>query len=795
MNKLMAIATSVILGLLVFITCFWVNTTTVFAHRPHDDVYAVKLSNNYQQDRTVFTLVRGNLLKSTDGGINWQRLTNGIDNRGIIFNLTIPKQNSQILYISSLGDGIYKSENGGESWFKVDRGLDNFKLDLLLTDSQGNRILAAGEEKGLYYSDDGGANWRKVIAKDKITALSFNNSQSERLLVGDRQGVLHLSEDDGKTWQQKAKIGRGSAIRAIAFAPNDKTIYIGTEKEGVWQSKDDGNTFTPINKKNAPVNIKDIVVTDDNTLLVSERNKGVFALKKNSKSWTKSSKGLTKDRQADENSFQRPHFSDLAISPSFSQGQAKPGSEADRTVFVAGFNGLFKSTDGGKKWSELDALSSRIVVGLAISPNYERDSTLAVVNYVGEAYISRDRGLTWQPMYKGLEIPRFTKSWRQPKDDPRRFFDLAFSPNYSKDGHLFLGTLRNYLLKSSNRGENWQITHLPKAPGYIRGNMVLVSPNLAVDRAKPGSEADRTVFVATNRGHLYQSTDEGDNFSLVGEVGEAISSLVISPNFANDYTFYASSEDKIYQSVDGGQTWTNIIDRPDFQEFWLKLAISPQYKQDKTLFAGTDLCLYKTEDGGDVWRRLPKSNYGGGGIVEAIALSPNYARDRTLIISIRGKGAWKSTDDGESFSPLGKLDDYLLPFSHVYGVHAAPTTIQFSPAYKKDNTLYGFGLPKASVLKSEDGGDTWQAIDIPPAAIFEAYRNNQYDLLTSLSLTFFLYRQLLGKFFLAAIAGLVSYWLVDRFRLDKMLSMDRSIVKLGSSVLAFSIVFLILVGL
>ena len=777
MNKLIAIATSVIFGLLVFITCFWVNTTTVFAHRPHDDVYAVKLSNNYQQDRTVFTLVRGNLLKSTDGGTNWQRLTNGIDNRTIIFNLTIPKQNSQILYISSLGDGIYKSENGGKSWFKVDRGLDNLELDLLLTDSQGNRILAAGEKKGLYYSDDGGANWRKVIAKDKITALSFNNSQSERFLVGDRQGVLHFSEDDGETWQQMAKIGIGSAINAIAFAAKDNTIYIGTEKEGVWQSKDAGKTFAPITKKNAPVNIKDIVVTDDNTLLVSERNKGVFALKKNSKSWTKLSKGLTKDRQADENSFQRPHFSDLAISPSFSQ---------DGTLFVAGFNGLFKSTDGGNKWSELDALSSRIIVGLAISPNYEEDSTLAVVNYVGEAYISRDRGLTWQPMYKGLEIPRFTNNWRQPKDDPRRFFDLAFSSNYSKDGHLFLGTLRNYLLRSSDRGENWQIIHLPKAPGYIRGNMVLVSPDFAIDN---------TVFVATNRGHLYQSTDGGDNFSLVGEIGQAISSLVISPNFANDYTLFASSGDKIYQSVDGGQTWTNIIDSPNFQEFWLKLAISPQYKQDKTLFAGTDLGLYRTEDGGDVWRKLPPSHYGGGGMIEAIALSPNYALDRTLIISIRGKGAWKSTDDGESFSPVGKLDDYLLPFSHVYGVHAAPTTIQFSPAYKKDNTIYGFGLPKANVLKSEDGGDTWQAIDIPTAAIFADYRHNQYDLLTSLSLTFFLYRQLLGKFFLAAIAGLVSYWLADRFRLDKMLYMNRFIVKLSSSVFGFSIVFLILIGL
>ena len=776
MNKLIAIATTIIFGLLVVITCFWLNKTVVLAHRPHDDVYAVELSANYQQDLTVFTVVRGNLLKSIDGGTSWQRLTKGIDNRGKILNLTISRQNPQVLYISSWGDGVYKSTDGGKNWFKVNQGLDNLQLDLLLTDFQGNKILAAGGEQGLYYSDNGGKNWFKVISDHKITALAFNSSPSNQLLVGDRQGELRFSEDGGKTWQQRAKVGKGSAITSIAISPNHKNIYVGTDKEGIWQSQDEGQTFAPINKGDAPVNIKDIVATTDHNLLVSERNQGVFVLKGDG-SWTKLSQGLSKHGQADEKGFQRPHFSDLAISPSFN---------SDRTLFLAGFNGLFKSTDGGSQWSELDALSSRIVLGLAISPNYANDSTLAVVTYVGEAYLSRDRGKTWQPMYKGLEIPRFTKNWRQPEDDPRRFFDIAFSPNYSQDGHLFLGTLRNYFLKGSDRGENWQVIHLPRADGYIRGNLVLVSPNFAVDK---------TVFVATNRGHLYQSTNGGSKFSLVGEIGQQISSLVISPNFAEDYTFYASSGDKIYKSVNGGQTWNNIINKPDFQEFWLKLAISPQYSQDKTLFAGTDHCIYKTKDGGNVWRRLPRIKYGGGGIVEAIALSPNYAQDRTLIVSIKGKGAWKSTDDGQSFSPVGRLDTYLLPFSRIYGVHAASKTIQFSPNYQNDNTLYGFGLSKASVLKSTNGGDSWQELEIPTAAVFEAYKHNQYDWFTMLTLNLFIYGHLTTQFLVAAVASVISYWLAGKSKLDKMLPVKQSVVKFGSAVLVFSIAFFVLVVL
>ena len=140
MNKLRAVSIGIFLSLLVLVTGFWFNPTHVLAHRPHDDVYVVKLSDDYQQDQTVFMIVRGNLLKSTDGGITWQRLTSGIDNRGQLLNLTIASQNSQILYISAWGDGIYKSIDGGESWFKVNRGLDNLQLDLLLTDSQGKRV-------------------------------------------------------------------------------------------------------------------------------------------------------------------------------------------------------------------------------------------------------------------------------------------------------------------------------------------------------------------------------------------------------------------------------------------------------------------------------------------------------------------------------------------------------------------------------------------------------------------------------------------------------------------------------
>ena len=141
-------------------------------------------------------------------------------------------------------------------------------------------------------------------------------------------------------------------------------------------------------------------------------------------------------------------------------------------------------------WQELETLSGGIVANLGISPNYKNDSTLGVVTYVGNAYLSSDGGNTWKPINKGLEPPRFTKTFNFTGQDPRRFFDVAFSPNYESDGNIFATVLWRNFLRSTNKGENWQIVNLPKGQS-LRGLKIVPSPNFA---------QDKTVDVATMYG-------------------------------------------------------------------------------------------------------------------------------------------------------------------------------------------------------------------------------------------------------------------------------------------------------
>ena len=80
------------------------------------------------------------------------------------------------------------------------------------------------------------------------------------------------------------------------------------------------------------------------------------------------------------------------------------------------------------------------------------------------------------------------------------------------------------------------------------------------------------------------------------------------------------------------------------------------------------------------------------------------------MVSLRGKGLYKSTDKGETFAPIG---DASLAFSRMYNVPCAGRPIHFSPNYANDNTIFGFGTANTEIYRSIDGGETWDILQTP----------------------------------------------------------------------------------
>ncbi|NEQ54700.1 MAG: glycosyl hydrolase, partial [Leptolyngbya sp. SIO3F4] len=616
------------LGLVSCLLCLLFWGQPIWAHDPHDVVQQVATSPNYSEDQTVYLLVRGNFLKSTDGGAIWQRQVKDLDHLGALTAFDIARQSPNRLYLLSNEDGVYRTDDGGESWRTVNGGLSELSLEnIAISPTDENLILVAGHEGNLYRSDNGGDSWSLALSTNSpVTAVTFSGDAAQ-LLVGEQLGLLHRSSDQGETWSEVETFSTDSPITSVSF-PDGAAVdqfWVGTAEEGIWRTLNSGQSFEAVNEGLPETAIQDIegMVTSDNNqvvLYVSTANEGVFFSENSGDSWQSVDDGLTKTDQADKMGF--PHFTDLALSSGFSE---------DKTLFASGFNGLFKSTDGGAGWSQLDTLPGDIVMAVAVSPDYANDKSVVAVTYVGEAYQSQDGGETWTPMAKGLELPFFTDQFApiERNDDPRRFQALAFSPNYAKDKTVFATILNNGVLNYS-QSKGWK---LQRFKDWERALAITPSPNFA---------QDRTLFVGTQKGRVYRSDNGGKKFKKVSEIepqfGNESPFMVVSPDYGNDKTVFMTGASGVYKSTDAGKSWQTVTDKALVEgRLKLKLAISSNYGIDQTLWLGSTNGLLKTQDGGDTWTEVAGA-FGDSPYIEAVAVSPDFVNDQTVIVSVRVRG-------------------------------------------------------------------------------------------------------------------------------------------------------------
>jgi photosystem II stability/assembly factor-like uncharacterized protein len=445
-------------------------------------------------------------------------------------------------------------------------------------------------------------------------------------------------------------------------------------------------------------------------------------------------------------------------------------------MFLGGFNGLFKTTDSGKQWQEIETLARGTVIAMAVSPNYAQDSTVVIANYVGNIFISRDKGETWTPINRGLEVYRLGKDPEESGQDPRRFFDIAFSPNYGEDRTIFAGFLRNKFAKSDNSGDLWKIIEIDQK---VRGPRIVPSPDFA---------KDKTLFLTNQEGRIFRSTDGGNTVKNISEVGRIFGNyapaMVASPDFAKDKTLFVTGKEGIYQSVDGGLTWNNVSQgTPLSKTVNVQLAMSPNYPSDETIFAGTISGLFVTKDGAKSWTKLEKSGFPNTS-VETIAISPDYANDRTVMVSLQGNGLFKSTDGGENFKLIG---DPKIPLVKIHSIPSSGISVQFSPNYAQDKTLFGFGGAKTTVFRSTDGGETWTSVTIPPHAEEDTPRYKIGEFFSGPLGTIL-------RLVIPILLAIAAYFLVGFLKLEKVINLPKSFFPMAAAFMIFLFVFFAIIS-
>lgn len=676
------------------------------AHAPHDDIADVAFSPSFPENDTVFAIVRGSLMRSVDGGTTWRRVVRGLGSESAVATrLSISPSGEEVMYLATRDAGVFRSDDAGQSFRPVSGGLDSNEVaDVAVSPDSEDLVLARVGVGGLYRSEDGGESWDRANVSG-VSAVTFVED-SGLAIIGQGNGPVLSSNDGGESWRRVARVGdaRITAIAADSSANAPATIFVGSDTGAMQRSDDGGETFEEVGDGLPEEPIQDFAFSpsfaNDGVAWAATRNAGVFRSDDRGDTWSYDSNGLTTDPQADE--------VDVADWRSLA---AAVDASGDQLVLAGGFDGLFSSPGGaGTVWTKVNTLTEYIV-GLAVSPNFADDSTVAVTTYLKGAYVSDDAGTTWRFANDGLLLDALGPG--NGFAPVYRLHNIAFSPDYEHDGTVFSATWTR-LLKSTDRARTWtriRVAAQPDTP-TLRQFVIAVSPEFG---------ADQTLFVGDRQGGIYRSNSGGEEgtWTHVGTLDGRIRSLVVSPDFADDGTVYAGTITGVYRSDDGGLTWKasgpSIQNEPTGRENdpGALVAISPAYGTDGTVFAGTDHGLFVTRDRGESWMELTSGPLSGSDRIEAVAVSPDYQRDGTVLVSGGDSGLARSTDGGVTFEAVGsEIYEQNLLVADFSNPTSMP--IEFSPTYAIDDTIFAYA--QSQVLRSTDGGDTWAVVELPPGA-------------------------------------------------------------------------------
>jgi len=533
------------------------------------------------------------LYKTTDGGKTWEKILYTDEKTGCADILMDPR-NPDVLLASMWqfrrtpysfvsggpGSALYKSTDGGKNWRKITQGLPKSefgRIALALAPSAPDNMLAIveSEKTSLMISADGGESWQYQSATNNVTARPFYFST---LVVdpNDPKRVyrpafsMSISNDGGYSFSEASNAGGWvhSDHHALWINPNNtQHLYLGTDG-GVYMSLDQGVTWTHLNT--LPVSQFYHVQIDEQAPYF------VYGGLQDNGSW----RGPSQSKSGIENRdwenvgggdgfWVQPDSEDPQIVFCESQGGeitknnlrtnqsqfVKPqlvkgedphrwnwntpivkGIKNPKTLYI-GAQYLFKSDDRGNSWQRISpdlttndqekqkqAQSGGVTVDntsaenhctiFSIGPSPLDADLIFVGTDDGNIQVTRNGGKTWELCSKNIPgVP--AGAWVSRVTPSRYGLNVVYA---TFDNHAY-GDVNTYLAKSVDSGRTWQLISQDKAlKGYAR----VIIEDL---------ENRDLLFLGTEMG-LYISTDGGENWVLYkSQIPEyvAVHDLVIQP--------------------------------------------------------------------------------------------------------------------------------------------------------------------------------------------------------------------------------------------------------------------------
>jgi photosystem II stability/assembly factor-like uncharacterized protein len=312
--------------------------------------------------------------------------------------------------------------------------------------------------------------------------------------------------------------------------------------------------------------------------------------------------------------------------------------------------------------------------------------------------------------------------------------------------HTFLaGVVNGGVWKSDDDGRTW-IPIFDSQPTQSIGAIAVAASNPRIIYVASGEGLHRPDLSVGNG--VYRSNDAGQTWThLALEDAQQIPSIAVDPRDANrvyaavlGHPYGPSAQRGVYRSVDGGLTWSKVLDRganigssfvridPNdantlYAGFWH--ARSGPW-EDKTMYNGPLGGLYKSTDGGDHWRQLTAGLPEGlsqidvaaapsarGRLYATVATSSNPAAQGGAAPSV---GIYRSDDGGEHWHsatsdarPALRIGGGDLP---ILAVDPGNADIVYSASIVMMKSTDG-GAHWIS-FKGAPGGDDYQQMWISP---------------------------------------------------------------------------------
>ncbi|MBU1009319.1 MAG: glycosyl hydrolase [Bacteroidetes bacterium] len=504
---------------------------------------------------------------------------------------------------------------------------------------------------------------------------------------GHSTDTLKSSQLSGLQWRSIGPALVSGRIADFAVNPaNPSEYYVGVASGHIWKTRNNGTTFSPVFDNYGAYAIGALTIDPGNSHIV----------------WAGTG----------ENNHQRA---------------------------VGYGNGVYKSMDGGKTWTNMGLKNSRQIGKILVDP---RCSDIVYVAAEGSVwgpggdrglYKTTDGGKTWNKVLDISENTGINHLAFDPRDP-----DVIYATSEQRRRHVFTkigGGPESAVYKSTNAGNSFEKLTNGLPSGQVGGMCIAVSP------ANP----DYVYLIAeasNDQGGFYRSTDRGaswNKMSSYSSSGQYFNIIVCDP--VNENKVY-SLETVSKVTMDGGKTWSDVglnNRHVDDHAMWIDPSDTRHW------MIGGDGGIYETFDDGANYihkTNLPVTQfyrvnvddtkpfywvYGGTQDNNSIGgpsrntSSGGVASDE-WVVTLGGDGFWQAIEPGNSdivYSAYqyGNIYRYDKKSGELLIVKPEPRDGELHYRWNWDapfilskfspTTLY---MAANKVFKSDDRGNSWKVI-------------------------------------------------------------------------------------